>query len=163
MPTLLFTDQSIAALPLSTSATQTWYWDTHTNGFGVCVGRRRKTFLVRKNINGKHRKVTIGHADKWDVASARERAVEIGAALDLKKEKFRQSTAATGAIVSLRVIAVYENGAERELRRFAIHSEADLMGFESEEDDYLAFVVRHERRKAAHEPLPMIASEGAFF
>lgn len=58
MPTIAFTDRSIAAL--KPRATQTDYFDRALPGFGVRVGTGgRKTFILLHRINGKLQRLTL--------------------------------------------------------------------------------------------------------
>lgn len=72
-------------------------------------------------------------------------------ARDLLNTFNRNKQQPSGSVASLRVIAVYENGVERELSPFRV-DDADLLGFEAADDDYVAFVVRHPRRASADRP-----------
>jgi hypothetical protein len=66
MPSVHLTDLSIRALK-SADGRQVDYWDASTPGFGVRVGRRSKTFVV-KHANRRH---TLGHYPGMSLQAAR--------------------------------------------------------------------------------------------
>jgi len=71
MPTVLLTD--IRVRQLKPSDVQVTYWDTQLRGFGVRVGRQRKTWLV---MRGKKRtRVTLGHYPQLGLSEARKKAM----------------------------------------------------------------------------------------
>lgn len=71
MPTVLLTD--IRVRQLKPSDVQVTYWDTQLRGFGVRVGRQRKTWLV---MRGKKRtRVTLGHDPQLGLSEARKKAM----------------------------------------------------------------------------------------
>lgn len=81
MPNLRLTEKSLAEIAAPTEVPQLYYWDTETMGFGVIVGRRHKTFVARAWVDGKNRRVKIGHAGRarpdgqlWTVTLARAEA-----------------------------------------------------------------------------------------
>lgn len=72
MPTLRFTDLSLEKLK---SETQTRYMDSSLPGFGVLVGKRRKTFFV---VSGTSRKLkTLGRYPAKPLKIARQEALRI--------------------------------------------------------------------------------------
>jgi Arm DNA-binding domain len=71
MTTVLLTD--IRVRQLKASDVQVTYWDTQLRGFGVRVGRQRKTWLV---MRGKKRtRVTLGHYPQLGLSEARKKAM----------------------------------------------------------------------------------------
>lgn len=60
-----FTAQFVRDLPLSDGG-QHILFDKHLPGFGIRVGKRRKTYFVDGRVNGKTRQVTIGRAAAKD-------------------------------------------------------------------------------------------------
>ena len=84
MAQIKLTEKTVAALPPPTDAIQAYYWDTDLKGFGVVVGRTKKTFVARHRVGNKVVKTTIGAAGEphpdggpWNVAAARRRAWEL--------------------------------------------------------------------------------------
>lgn len=72
MPRIHLTDVTIANLK---SETQTRWMDFNLKGFGLVVGKRRKTFIV---IQGKDRKLTtLGHYPQTSLRTARAAALRI--------------------------------------------------------------------------------------
>ncbi|HEY6218435.1 MAG TPA: tyrosine-type recombinase/integrase, partial [Gemmatimonadaceae bacterium] len=81
------TEKTVAALPVPPDATQSYYWDTELKGFGVVVGRTKRTFVARRRVGRettKVTKITIGALGEprpdggtWNVATARRRALEL--------------------------------------------------------------------------------------
>jgi integrase len=74
MPQLLLTDIAIRAL--KPAAERADFWDTKTPGFGVRVGPRAKTFIVKH----KNRRHTIGRYPEVSLADARTKAKQVVAA-----------------------------------------------------------------------------------
>jgi integrase len=69
MARIVLTDITIKNLK---SDTQTRYWDAALPGFGILVGKKRKTFIV---MRGKKRKIfTVGAFPKMSLAEARRKA-----------------------------------------------------------------------------------------
>jgi integrase len=84
MPTQKLTEQTITTLSIPSGAVREYYWDTERPGFGVVVGHKQRTFVVRGRVAGKLVKRTIGVAGAprpdghlWTVRLARLRAVEL--------------------------------------------------------------------------------------
>lgn len=70
MPRIVLTDLTIKNLK---SDRQTRYWDATLPGFGILVGKRRKTFIL---MRGKQRKIiTLGTFPELSLASARHEAI----------------------------------------------------------------------------------------
>ncbi|HXJ00489.1 MAG TPA: Arm DNA-binding domain-containing protein, partial [Micropepsaceae bacterium] len=64
------TDLSVRAL--KPNGRTTYYWDSATPGFGVRVGKRKKTFTI---IRGENReRITIGHYGDLSLSEARAEA-----------------------------------------------------------------------------------------
>jgi integrase len=64
MPSIQLTDLSIRALK---SDAQTDYWDTKMPGFGIRVGKRAKTFVVKKD----NRRINVGRYPDISLADAK--------------------------------------------------------------------------------------------
>ena len=122
MPPIKLTEKTLAQLAQPTDASQAYYWDSETKGFGVVIGRTGvKTFVVRAYIagqRGERRKVTIGIAGHvrpdrhtWTVALARARAKElIGDAakgIDHNEAKRADKIARDGALTLRQALALY--------------------------------------------------------
>lgn len=75
------------AAQLPEGVAQLRYWDTALPGFGVVVGRRFATFVVKHRVRGRQQLATIGrwgqagaggdHAERWTVARARKEALRL--------------------------------------------------------------------------------------
>lgn len=77
-------EQNLPTLVIPDGEQRAYYWDTERPGFGVVVGRKQRTFVVRGRVGGKLVKRTIGVAGAprddghlWTVRLARQRATEI--------------------------------------------------------------------------------------
>jgi integrase len=64
MPSMQLTDLSIRALKADA---QTDYWDTKMPGFGIRVGKRAKTFMVKKD----NRRINVGRYPDMSLADAK--------------------------------------------------------------------------------------------
>lgn len=64
MPSIQLTDLSIRALK---SDAQTDYWDTKMPGFGIRIGKRAKTFMVKKD----NRRINVGRYPEMSLADAK--------------------------------------------------------------------------------------------
>ncbi len=49
-------------------------WDEYLPGFGLRIGKKRKTFFVMTRIDGKQRRITVGNAAILSLADARDKA-----------------------------------------------------------------------------------------
>jgi len=67
------TDAYLRSLPLRQGG-QEVIWDESTPGFGVKVGARTKSFIVRYRIAGKAREITLGAWPELGLANARQQA-----------------------------------------------------------------------------------------
>ncbi len=56
------------------SSGQHVYWDTELLGFGVIVGKRLKTYIVQKAINGSRKRITLGNHGILNADTARQKA-----------------------------------------------------------------------------------------
>ena len=52
-------------------------WDEYLPGFGLRIGKKRKTFFVMTRIDGRQRRITVGNAAVLSLADARDRARDI--------------------------------------------------------------------------------------
>lgn len=122
------TDDYVRSLPAPTGVPQEYYWDTDLKGFGICVGRKNRTFIVRVRVGGQMTKRTIGPFGEWNVETARTQATQIIAALinGDSPDKIRKDP--VGSITNVRVIVRYENGVTRELRAVDIPG-TGILGF----------------------------------
>lgn len=64
MPSIQLTDLSIRALK---SSAQTDYWDTKMPSFGVRIGKRATTFMVKKD----NRRINVGRYPDMSLADAK--------------------------------------------------------------------------------------------
>ncbi len=55
---------------------QKLYWDCELRGFGVVVGKRTKTYIAQRDINGRTRRVTVGRHGVIPLDEARRDAME---------------------------------------------------------------------------------------
>lgn len=81
MTTLKLSEKTISAIAAPSDAAQAYYWDTELKGFGVVVGKVRRTFVARGRVGGRQIKRTIGvlgapRADghSWTALLARQEA-----------------------------------------------------------------------------------------
>jgi integrase len=56
---------------------QKLYMDLNLKGFGLLVGRKKKTFIAQYDIRGRTTRVTIGQYGVWTVDQARKKAKEL--------------------------------------------------------------------------------------
>lgn len=85
MPTIKLNEKTVAALPQPPEGiAQVTYHDATLPGFAVVVGRTARTFVLKRWIDGRKRKITIGRAGAiredghpWTALLARKRAVEL--------------------------------------------------------------------------------------
>ena len=52
-------------------------WDEYLPGFGLRIGKAKKTFFVMTRIDGKQRRITVGNAAVITLANARDKARQI--------------------------------------------------------------------------------------
>ncbi len=52
-------------------------WDTYLPGFGLRIGKTKRTFFVMTRINGKQRRLTVGNATIMKLGEARDKAREL--------------------------------------------------------------------------------------
>lgn len=85
MPTLRLLDSNLNTLTIPAGRDREYYWDAERPGFGVVVGHKQRTFVVRGRVNGTGELVkrTIGIAGRprpdgnlWTVRLARQAATE---------------------------------------------------------------------------------------
>jgi integrase len=85
MPKIKISEKTLAALPAPAEGiAQVTYYDLTLPGFAVVVGKSSRTFVLKRWIDGRKRKVTIGRAGAiredglpWSALLARKRAVEL--------------------------------------------------------------------------------------
>ena len=53
------TKSKVEEIPLQEKG-QRLYFDSQLKGFGVCVGKKSKTYIVQRDVDGKTVRVTIG-------------------------------------------------------------------------------------------------------
>ena len=56
---------------------QRLYMDLELRGFGLLVGRKKRSFVAQSDIKGRTTRVTIGQYGVWTVDQARKKAREI--------------------------------------------------------------------------------------
>jgi integrase len=69
-----FTKTNCDAAKVLNGGAQTMYWETSTPGFGLCVGRKAKTFVVQRDVNGKSQRASLGRYPALSIEDAREQA-----------------------------------------------------------------------------------------
>jgi integrase len=85
MPVLRLTEKAVAALPTPEPyKEQVIYWDDKLPGFALVVGRRARTYIVKRSVSGRKVRVTIGRhgavrkdGHVWTAQLARQRALEL--------------------------------------------------------------------------------------
>ncbi len=135
------TDDTIGDLPSPVASAQEYYWDTKVKGFGLCVGRKHRTFVVRARVGEKMVKRTVGRVGSIGAARAREEASEILRSIcgGSAPERIRKDP--EGDIVSVRMIVRYENGVTRELRPETL-GDVGIIGFRGDDGGgYLVFAI----------------------
>ncbi len=76
MSTIQITKRSIDQLPHPETG-QTWHFDRDLKGFGVCVGRKTKSYFAQRDIHGRTVRVTIGRHGPFTPQAARKRARDL--------------------------------------------------------------------------------------
>ncbi len=76
MTTIQITKRSIDQLPHPETG-QTWHFDRDLKGFGVCVGRKTKSYFAQRDIHGRTVRVTIGRHGPFTPQAARKRARDL--------------------------------------------------------------------------------------
>lgn len=71
-----FSKETIDRLELPADRPQLVAWDTKTRGLGLVVGRTRRTFVCDGRVDGKRRRVVLGHYPDMNVARARAAAAK---------------------------------------------------------------------------------------
>lgn len=78
------TDKAVAEIALPEGRPQVIEWDSELTGFGVVVGKRRRTFIVKARVKGQQRRMAIGALGEvredrrhWTTTLARQRAKEL--------------------------------------------------------------------------------------
>jgi len=65
--------QDITDLPYPESG-QVYYWDTNLPGFGVCVGKKSKSYVVQRDVRGRSQRMRVGRFGKIPLAKAKKKA-----------------------------------------------------------------------------------------
>ncbi len=68
------TKRFIDALPFNPEKVVTFFWDSELKGFGLRVTATRKTFVAQARVDGKSRRITIGHYGTFTPKQARDQA-----------------------------------------------------------------------------------------
>ncbi len=68
------TNRFIDALPFNSEKVVTFFWDSELKGFGLRVTSTRKTFVAQARVDGKSRRITIGHYGIFTPKQARDQA-----------------------------------------------------------------------------------------
>ncbi len=77
---LNFTKTALAALPPAAPGTRRACFDTKTRGLTLLVTPTgRKSFYVRRKIEGRSERLSIGRFPEWSVERARARADDVNA------------------------------------------------------------------------------------
>ncbi len=76
MPKAKLTKRYIESLPFMEKGQQL-YWDTEMNGFGVCVGKKSKSYLVQRDVHGRGVRYTIGKHGIFTTEQARKQAQQL--------------------------------------------------------------------------------------
>jgi integrase len=72
----LTTKRAVNKLPHPETG-QVFWWCSDLRGFGVCVGKHNKSFVVQRDIKGTSRRITIGRFGDISLHAARKRAEEL--------------------------------------------------------------------------------------
>jgi integrase len=81
---------------------QTLYWDTDLRGFGVLVGKRSKTFVMQRDINGTSRRISIGRYGDISLHKARQQAEQLAGTMRGGVDPVEEERAATAGSMTLR-------------------------------------------------------------
>lgn len=76
MPKAKLTKRYIESLPF-TEKGQQLHWDTEMNGFGVCIGKSSKSYLVQRDVHGRGVRYTIGKHGIYTTEQARQQAQQL--------------------------------------------------------------------------------------
>ena len=68
------TKRFIDGLPFNSEKVVTFWWDSELKGFGLRVTATRKTFVAQARVDGKSRRITIGHYGTFTPKQARDQA-----------------------------------------------------------------------------------------
>ncbi len=95
MPRIKLTVSSVKALEHPEKG-QVIYFDTRLSGFGIRVGKSKKTYFAEKRVNRKTKRVTIGSAELFSCEQARREAQrmmgEMAAGIDPNALKAQRRT-----------------------------------------------------------------------
>lgn len=75
MPTGKITKTAIDEIPYPRQG-QVFLWDRDLKGFGVCISRFSKTFIVQRDVNGTSKRITIGRYGVFTPDQARKAAMQ---------------------------------------------------------------------------------------
>lgn len=67
-------EKTVRSLPLTTSG-QRYYFDTKFPGFGICVGKHKKTFFLQRTKNYKTTRTALGCFPEINCTQARDKAL----------------------------------------------------------------------------------------
>jgi len=100
MPKCKLTKKYVDGLPLAEKGQQL-HWDTEIKGFGVCVGKQSKSYMVQRDVKGRGVRCTIGKHGVYSVEQARKQAAlllqEMAQGINPNQEKAKAKT--TGLLV----------------------------------------------------------------
>lgn len=68
------TKRLVDSLPFNPQKSVTFFWDSDLKGFGLRITATRKTFVAQARVNGKSRRITIGHYGTFTPKQARDQA-----------------------------------------------------------------------------------------
>ena len=75
-------ERNCPLLPLDSEKTQVIFWDKEYAGFGLLVGRKTRSWIVQKPIEGRTVRLTIGRFPTWRARDARRKALKLLRAMD---------------------------------------------------------------------------------
>lgn len=129
------TDATVKNLPVGE------YWDSLLPAFGVRIGKRRRTWLVRYRQGGRNPRLTIGHFPPMALSEARQAARQAFERLDsgARPEPSPPPPRSDGALTVMQIIDRYELMRREEGKRIKtlgkhlhmVRREIDLAGLAS--------------------------------
>jgi integrase len=100
VPKIKFTKLNLDYIPLSQD-NQVIYWDSMLPGFGLCVGKQSKVFLVQGRLNGRIKKVRIGKYGIFTVDQARDEARKLLLAISKGQDPKHLEEIVTQQVITL--------------------------------------------------------------